>query len=80
MNKSYFSQLVNIIIIPLALNYQNLHDPAGLAGQTHDFQITAFLFMALFNFIYVPHRIMQVIRCIKPLRRLLIRMMTHVTG
>ena len=49
MHKSYVSQLINIILIPIIINVvldDNIDGPTGLAGQVHDFQLTSFLFMA----------------------------------
>ena len=83
MNKSYFSQIVNLIFIPIILNVvvnDNIYGATGLSGQVHDFQLTAFLFMMLFNLINVPHRIVSFIRCVKPLRRLTIKYLCRVTG
>lgn len=83
MNKSYFSQLINIIIIPIILNIgisDNLHGATGLAGQAHDFQITVFLFMTLFNLINVPNLYIKFLRGLKPLRRFTIRYMCRATG
>lgn len=83
MNKSYFSQMINLILIPIILNVvvnDQIHGATGLAGQTHDFQITAFLFMTLFNLIYVPFRFFQFVRLVKPLRRFFIRKLCRVTG
>ena len=83
MNKSYISQMVNVIIIPILINYvenDNLDGPTGLAGQAHDFQLTSFIFMTLFNLINVPHRFIQFLKCFKCLRRLVIRYLCRVTG
>jgi len=83
MHKSYVSQLINIILIPIIINVvldDNIDGPTGLAGQVHDFQLTSFLFMALFNLINIPHRIVQIIKCIPCLRRLAIKYLCRVTG
>jgi hypothetical protein len=83
MNKSYVSQMINIILIPIIINMiqdENLDGPTGLAGQVHDFQLTSFLFMTLFNLVNVPHRIVSFIRCIPCLRRYAIRYLCRVTG
>lgn len=83
MNKSYLSQLINIIVIPIILNIaitDNLHGATGLAGQVHDFQITAFLFMTLFNLVNVPDLYIKFLRFVRPLRRFTIRYMCRATG
>lgn len=83
MNKSYISQVMNIILIPILLNLvlaNNLDGPSGLAGAIHDYQITAFFFMMIFNFVNFPHLILIVIRNIKCLRRAVIRFYCRVTG
>lgn len=83
MNKSYLSQLINIIIIPIILNIgvsDNLHGATGLAGQAHDFQITVFLFMTLFNLVNVPDLFIKFLRFVKPIRRFVIRYLCRVTG
>ena len=83
MNKSYFSQIINIIFIPIILNVvvsDNLDGATGLSGQVHDFQLTAFLFMMLFNLVNVPHRMISFIRCVKPLRRWAIKYFCRVSG
>lgn len=76
MNKSYVIQSFNVIFLPIIFNIYykyDLYGPAGLAGSAHDYQITAFCFMILFNLINIPHRINQLILCIPFLRRLVIR-------
>ena len=80
MNKSYISQSINIIIIPIILNSDNLDGPSGLAGQVHDFQITSFLFMTLFNLVNVPHRIVQFLKCFPCIRRPIIKYLCRITG
>ena len=64
MNKSYFAQAVNIIIVPMVVQVGingKLDGASGLMGQIHDYQLLSLLFMILFNFINVPHRIVQII-------------------
>ena len=78
MNKSYLSQLINIIVIPIILNIaitDNLHGATGLAGQVHDFQITAFLFMTLFNLVNVPDLYIKFLNRIPFLKIVLIQIM-----
>ena len=58
------------------MNYvynNNWSSPAGLAGAVHDYQITAFLFMILFNLVNIPHRFNQLILCLPCFRRFAIR-------
>ena len=83
MNKSYISHLVNIILVPLIIfgfQDENIDGPNGLAGQVHDFQLTAFFFMTLFNLINVPHRIVRFIECVPCLRRMAIKYFCRITG
>ena len=83
MNKSYASQLINIILIPIIINVfqdDNIDGPTGLAGQVHDFQLTSFLFMFLFNMVNIPHRITMLIQCIPCLRRKAIQYHCRITG
>ena len=65
MNKSYLTQVINLIVVPMViyLGFNNNHiDGAdGLTGQIHDFQLTSVLFMTLFNLVNVPHRIVRLI-------------------
>ena len=81
MNKSYLAQSANIIILPIIMNVViggNLHGVTGLAGAVHDYQLTAFLFMILFNLVNVPHRLTQLIVCLPCTRRLLIMYLLRV--
>lgn len=83
MNKSYISQVMNIILIPIILNLVlkfSIDGPSGLAGAIHDYQITAFFFMMIFNFINFPHLILKIIRGIKCFRRAAITFYCRVTG
>lgn len=83
MNKSYVSQSINIILIPIILSYfseNDLDGPTGLAGQVHDFQLTSFLFMTLFNLVNVPFRFTQFLKCFKCLRRPIIRYFCRISG
>ena len=83
MKKSYVSQLIMIILVPLVINgFQNnkIDGPNGLAGQVHDFQITAFLFMALFNLVNFPYIFTRIIRCVTCLRNFFIRSYCQVIG
>lgn len=83
MNKSYVAQGINIILVPMivTVGINNKLDGAdGLMGQIHDYQLLSLLFMILFNFINVPHRIVQLIECIKCLRRAAIQYYCRVTG
>ena len=83
MNKSYISQVMNIILIPIILNLvlaDRLDGPSGLAGAIHDYQITAFFFMMVFNFINFPHLFLILFRNVKCIRRLVIRLYCRVTG
>ena len=64
MNKSYFGQAVNIIIVPMVVTVGingKLDGADGLMGQIHDYQLLSLLFMIYFNLINVPHRIVQII-------------------
>jgi hypothetical protein len=75
MNKSYLAQSCNVIVLPMLMNLafaSDLDGPAGLAGAVHDYQITAFLFMLVFNLLNVPHRLAQLVLCLPCLRRLAI--------
>jgi hypothetical protein len=83
MNKSYFTQAINLIVVPMIINVSvkdNIDGADGLMGQIHDFQLTSFIFMMLFNLINVPHRIVMFIQCVKCLRRMAIRYFCRVTG
>ena len=76
MNKSYFIQSFHVIILPLLFNLYykyDLYGSDGLAGSAHDYQISSFIFMIIFNLVNIPHRINQIIICIPFLRRLAIR-------
>lgn len=81
MNKSYLAQSFNIIVLPIFMSValaDNLHGVDGLSGAVHDYQLTAFLFMILFNLVNVPHRITQLIICFSCTRRLLIKYLLRV--
>ena len=81
MNKSYLAQSANVIILPLVMNLgigHNLNGANGLAGTVHDYQLTAFLFMILFNLVNIPHRLTQLIVCIPLTRRLFIKYLMRV--
>jgi hypothetical protein len=83
MNKSYFTQAVNLIIVPMIINVavkNNIDGADGLMGQIHDFQLTSFIFMVIFNLVNVPHRVVMLIQSIKCLRRMAIRYFCRVTG
>ena len=83
MNKSYVSQLINIIFIPIIIKVvqdNDIDSPNGLAAQTHDFQLTSLIFMTLFNLINVPHRLVMLIQCVPCLRRLAIKYYCKVSG
>lgn len=83
MNKSYFAQAVNIIIVPMVVQVginDKLDGASGLMGQIHDYQLLSLLFMIYFNFINVPHRIVQLIECIKCFRRMAIKYYCRVSG
>ena len=83
MNKTFVTQTINLIVVPLVVNVGingKLDGVGGLMGTIHDYQLTTFLFMALFNFINVPHRIVMLIQHVKCLRRLAIRYLCRVTG
>lgn len=83
MNKSYVTQTINLIVVPMVVSVgvnDHIDGAAGLAGQIQDFQLTAFIFMFLFNFINVPHRIVMLIQHVKCFRRMAIRYLCRVTG
>ena len=83
MNKSYVTQAINLIIVPMVVSVGingKIDGVNGLTGAVHDFQLTAFLFMALFNFVNVPHRLTMLILHVKCLRRMAIRYFCRVTG
>ena len=82
MNKSYLGQSCNIIVLPLIMNLvfnDNLNGPNGLSGAVHDYQVTVFLFMLLFNLINIPHRLTQLLVCFPCTRRPLIKYFCRVT-
>ena len=81
MNKSYLTQSFNIIVLPIVMSVSignNLNGVDGLSGAVHDYQLTAFLFMILFNLINVPHRLTQLIVCLPCTRRLFIKYLLRV--
>lgn len=83
MNKSYIAQSFNIIVLPMVMNLSfadNLEGVDGLSGAVHDYQLTAFIFMILFNLINVPHRLTQLLVLIPCVRRLLISYLCRVTN
>ena len=83
MNKSFVTQTINLIVVPMIVSVginDRIDGVGGLTGQIHDFQLTAFIFMTLFNLINVPHRIVMLIQHVKCLRRMAIRYYCRVTG
>ena len=83
MNKSYIAQSFNIIILPMIMNLvfkDNVDGPDGLMGAIHDYQLTAFLFMILFNLINVPHRLTQLLVLMPCTRRLITQYLCRVTN
>ena len=82
MNKSYVAQSFNIIILPIIMSLvfaDDLNGAGGLAGSVHDYQLTVFLFMILFNLINIPHRITQLLVLFPCTRRLIIKYLCRVT-
>lgn len=82
MNKSYLGQSCNVIVLPMIMNLvfaDNLYGPNGLSGAVHDYQITVFFFMLLFNLINIPHRITQLLVLIPCTRRMLIKYFCRIT-
>ena len=83
MNKNYVASSINIIVVPLIITGgldNNFISPSGLTGTIHDYQITAFGFMILFNLINLPYRWSQLVRCIKCLRRSAIKKYCKIIG
>ena len=83
MNKNYLASTMNIIIVPLIVTGgfdQNFISPSGLTGTIHDYQITAFGFMMLFNLINLPYRFSQLTRCLTCLRRRAIKNSCKIFG
>lgn len=83
MNKVYFFQCFNLIVLPIIINValnDNLDGPDGLVGHFHDYQLVACFFMTLFHIINIPHRIVLLIKHVKCLRRLAIKYFCRVTG